>query len=286
MRKPATLFFMSCVLACAGCVGTTRLQAFDTMILVGHDATLRAKLERGGLFLSRPDVRGAKIKFEILHLVKTAEQKKEVYLKLCDAITDHDGIASVAMEGFFEGTHLIRATYLAVPRVKAFSRVFAITPQVPILVFDIDHTIADVSVIGFLTQDPEVILAVPGALDALLVLSRKYLIVYLTARDDTFLIPTMRWLRLRGFPDGPVFFSDFSKQLFLASAAKFKTEKLTAWRKAGFNLVAGIGDTTGDAQAYLSAGMKALILNASPEALPPGATAVDSWYEIFDILSQ
>ena len=111
-------------------------------------------------------------------------------------------------------------------------------------------------------------------------LSEKFLIVYLTARDDSFLPATMQWLGIKGFPQGPVFFSDLSKTAFLGSAEKFKKARLAAWRKAGINLQVGIGDRPEDASAYLANNMKAFILGAKPGELPMRADAAGSWPEI------
>jgi phosphatidate phosphatase PAH1 len=227
---------------------------------------------------------GAKIGFEILHIPKSAQSEEPVYQKLCEAFTNEDGIASAELKGFFEGAHLIRCTYIAIPAVKAVSRVFVIKPETPVLVCDIDHTIADISTLGFLTSKPEDIPVVPGSVEALKKLSEKFLIVYLTARDDSFLAATMQWLGLKGFPQGPVFFSDLSKTAFLGSAEKFKKTRLAAWRKAGINLQAGVGDRPEDARAYLSNNIRAFILSGKPEKLPVRADAVTSWAEISDAL--
>lgn len=280
MRKITLLLFLT-VVASAGCAGTAHLRAFDELALTGKTVTLRAKLERGSL---GRDVKGAEVAFEILHIPKSAQSDEPVYQKLCEGYTNEDGIASAELKGFFEGAHLIRCTYLAIPTVKAVSRVFVIKPETPVLVCDIDNTIADISTFGFLTSKPEDIPAVPGSVEALKKLSEKYLIVYLTARDDTFLAATMQWLGLKGFPQGPVFFSDLSKTAFLGSAGKFKKSRLAAWRKAGIKLHAGVGDRPEDASAYLANNMKAFILGAKPGELPVRADAVSTWVEVAGFL--
>jgi hypothetical protein len=269
-----------------GCVGAVHLRAFDDLVLAGRNAVLRAKVERGGTSLSRPDVAGAKLLFEVLHAPKTLEQGKPEYVRLCEAFTDSDGIASVEMKGFFEGTHLIRTTYLADPEVRCFSYIFVVGRDLPILVCDIDHTIADVSTLGLLTTAPENIPALPGAVEALKKLSQKYLIVYLTARDDSFYDATKQWLALKGFPQGPVFFSDLSKTAFIGSAGEFKARRLTQWRKAGLNLQVGIGDRNEDAIACLAIGMRAFILRGKPDDVPAGARAAASWSEIVEDLDR
>jgi hypothetical protein len=283
MRKLVVVFVLA--FAC-GCAGTARLRAFDEMILAGANATLRAKLERGGFFLFRPDVEGADIGFEVLHIPETQLKGEPVYRGIGHAFTDSDGVASLEVQGFFEGAHLIRSTYLANPRVQAVSQVFVVKPESPILVCDIDHTIADISSFGFLTSRPEDIPALPGSVETLRELSGRYVIVYLTARDDSFLDATVQWLRIKGFPAGPVFFSDLSKSAFLGSAEKFKTSVLAWWRKAGFNLAAGVGDKPGDARAYLAGGMKAIIISYDERNLPPGAAAVKSWSGVRDALAR
>jgi phosphatidate phosphatase APP1 len=262
-------------------VGAASLRAFDELAVAGKVVTLRAKLERGK---AGRDVKGAKISFEILHVPKSAEEQKPVYQKLCETFTDSDGVAAAELKGFFAGRHLIRCTYLACPEVKAVSRVFVIKPEMPILVTDIDRTIADISTLGFLTSKPEDVPVMPGAVEALQKLSKKYLVVYLTARDDTFLPATMEWLQVKGFPEGPVFFSDLSKTAFLGSARKFKSARLAVWRKAGINLKVGVGDRPEDAQAYLANNMEAFILTGKPDELAVRANAVKSWSEVADML--
>ncbi len=284
MRKTVLLLAIACLAACTGCVGTARLRAFDELVTVGQVATLRAKLERGGTPLSGTDVEGAQIRFEVLHIPKTQGKKEPVYEELAKAFTNSDGIASVDMKGFFEGTHLIRSTYLANPEVVCFSRVFAVKPGRPTLVCDIDHTIADISTLEFLVSKPEDIPALPGSVEALKKLSAKYLVVYLTARDDSFHDVTLKWLALRGFPQGPVFFSDLSKEAFVGSARKFKSAQLARWRKAGINLEVGVGDRPEDAQAYLANNMEVFILTGKPGELAVRATAVSAWSEIADAL--
>ncbi len=282
MKKAVILFLLVCVALFAGCSGRRRLRAFDEIILVGQKATLRAKLEKGG----GRDVKGAKIAFEVLEPEKTDKEGKSVYLKLGEAITNSDGMAAIAKEGFSEGTHVVHSKSTGTYAAAAVSRVFVVKPEQPLLVCDIDHTIADVSALKFLTSKTKDIPALPGSVEILKELSKKYLIVYLTQRDDTYLNVTIQWLKLKGFPNGPVFFSDSSKKLFLASAKKFKTAQLAGWKEAGFNLHVGVGDRDEDAKAYLANGMKAFILTDEPEDLPAEAKAVGSWSEIADALAK
>ncbi len=286
MRRPAYLTVFLVALASTGCVGVVHLRAFDDLVVTGQNVVLRAKVERGGTSLSRPDVAGAKLLFEVLHTPRTLEQGKPEYVRLCEAFTDDDGMASVEMKGFFEGTHLIVTTYLADPEVRRFSCVFVVSRDLPVLVCDIDHTIAEVSALGLLTTAPEDIQPLPGSVEALKKLSGKYLVVYLTARDDSFFDATKQWLALKGFPQGPVFFSNLSKVAFTGSAEAFKHAQLRKWRKAGLNLRVGIGDRKEDANAYLSNGMRTFILNPEPGDLPPGAHSAKSWSEIQNFLKQ
>lgn len=279
-RLSTFLIVVAFALASVGCVGSARLRAFDELLTVGKTATLSAKLERGGFLFWGRDVHGAKITFEILHVPESAKSEKPVYVELCEAHTNRDGIASADMKGFFKGVHLIRAIYPAGSAVQAFSRVFVVDPKTPILVCDIDHTIADISTLGFLTTEPHDVEPLPGAVEALMRLGEKYAIVYLTARDDSFHDTTMEWLRIKGFPEGPVFFSDLSKTAFAGSARRFKSSRIAQWRDAGLNLQVGVGDRPQDAQAYLSNGMKAFILTDEPQKLPYDATAVESWTEM------
>jgi hypothetical protein len=285
MRRFAPLA-SAVVLATAGCIGGFELRAFDELIVAGQDAMLRAKLERAGFLLWRPDVEGIQANFEVLHVPRTHEAKEAVYYAIGQAPTDRDGIAALKVRGFFQGRHIVRVNCPDAAHAAAYMRVFAVTPDIPILVCDIDHTIADVGTVGFLTARPRSVPPVQGSAEALRELSARFLVVYLTARDDSFRDATLSWLQEKGFPEGPVFFSDLSKSVYLGSARRFKTEQLAAWRAAGLNLQAGVGDRAEDAESYLANGMKAFILGSGRADLIPDAVRVGSWQEITRHLSR
>ena len=148
-----------------------------------------------------------------------------------------------------------------------------------ILVSDIDHTIADVALTAYLFTSNEKVLPLPGSVDVLHRLKKRYTIIYVTGRDDEFMNVTRDWLRLHAFPPGPVFFWDLGVKPF--SMGKYKAETIKALKVRFPNMSVGVGDKIHDAEAYLGSRMRAIIIGDKfPENLPDGAEFVRSWAEI------
>jgi phosphoglycolate phosphatase-like HAD superfamily hydrolase len=61
------------------------------------------------------------------------------------------------------------------------------------------------------------------------------------------------------------------------SAERFKTERLKELKR-DYNLVAGVGDRDEDGDAYLAAGMKAVLVG--PGSTPEGAVRFDGWAKV------
>ena len=79
--------------------------------------------------------------------------------------------------------------------------------------------------------------ALPGAVETLATLARRYRIIYLTGRDHAFYNKTRAWLEGGGFPEGPLFTRDYHiwetqgtfKRNFIA---KLKEQPTRTWPSA------------------------------------------------------
>jgi hypothetical protein len=82
---------------------------------------------------------------------------------------------------------------------------------------------------------------VPGSVPCLCELARRYQVVYIGARPAASLRHTEEWLRLMGFPEGPVYLGATQE------------ERLTIAKELGHTLhiVAGIGDRWDDNELEL-----------------------------------
>jgi hypothetical protein len=252
-----------------------RLQAFDVLARPGEKVTLRAKLEREGILGIDPNLHGVTLVFRLagkeLGRARTAD---EGIASLAFTVPE-GGRADLRVEvSLAEGSEYAAASSTLLIAVRDGKR--------PILVTDIDNTIANVSTLGFLGKSPEEIPELPGAAAALGRLAERFDVVYLTARDEHFVEATRRWLALRKFPAGPVFFRDLS--LATLSARKYKTEALAALKKAWPTMKVGVGDRTEDAQAYLANELDAILIG--DDDLPEGAKRVASWAEIEKMLAE
>jgi hypothetical protein len=251
-----------------------RLQAMDALARPGEEVVLRARLERGLVKGIHPDVPGATLLYELDGRV------------LGRAVTDDDGTAALRWRAPVDGRADLRiqvrpvkdSGYAAAPSVL----LLAVRDGVrPILVTDIDHTIADVASLKFPFKKAEDIPELVGASQVLGALAKRFDIVYLTARDDAYVERTRRWLKLRGFPAGPVFHRDLT--LNRLSAGGFKTRFVADLKASWPSCRGGIGDRTADADAYLAAGLEAILIGDAD--LPEGARRASCWADVEDFLA-
>lgn len=158
---------------------------------------------------------------------------------------------------------------------------------------DIDKTISDAGPLAFLLKKPEDIQPMPDSPEVLRALSKKYTIIYLTAREEIFRRKTKTWLADKGFPAGPVYFWDMQKDEF--RSGQYKAEMIEKLKKDWPSIFAGAGDQVSDATAYQANGMKAYIFR-KPNAesaedekderaeFPEGTIFFTSWKELQKIL--
>ena len=190
--------------------------------------------------------------------------------------TGADGVARIPADALRAGT---RTPIARAGAVSAPFLVRAVPTDAPLFVVDLDHTIADVSPAGFIFKAVEKVAPLPGARDALVRISSRLTLLYLTARDHIFTGKTRDWLRLNGFPEAPIylrrvrFWSQRPKAHKLACLAGLK-DRFT-------NLAWGIGDLRGDVEAYAAHGLRPILFSTRPpQRLPEGTSVVGTWEDV------
>lgn len=239
-----------------------QLTAEDVLALPGSKIRLVARVERYLLRFVDPPVRGATVEFF------------DGESRLGSAVTDARGFASIEADAGPAGRRRFRVT----TRRSEEALVVRVLPaDAPVLVVDLDHTLADIGTTRFAFARNKDVRPLSGAVEALQRLASRFEVVYLTARDHSFLAKTRDWLRLQGLPDGPVFLRRL--RFWSQPAVQHKLERLGELKRT-HRLVAGVGDLPGDAKAYLANGLAAVLID--PKGLLPdieGAVRVRSWQE-------
>lgn len=275
MKRRGWILFIA--LGLAGCAGVkpAQITTYDLICLPGEKVELKAKLESAGFF--RGDIRNEKILFY------------DNGNKLGEGLTDKTGFLSVPYDadgaGFFKIEARLDSEKYESPPSRLLLRVAP--PETKFLVVDIDNTLSDMSPILMLVTENAKIPPVKGSPEALQRLAEKYTIIYMTGRDAVLSQKTKEWLGKNGFPDGPVFFWDFLHTPL--SKRKYKSDLISQIGRKFQLIQIGIGNSVGDAVAYLANGLEAIILlptehKKRADALPRGARIVNSWDEIQELL--
>jgi len=235
----------------------------DLLALPHRKVRLTARLERYLLRFVDPPLRGVTLDFF------DGEQK------LGSAVTDSTGSASIEIDSGPVGVRRLRVVS---PRADEALVIRVLPGDAPVLVVDLDHTIADVSPFRFAFLDNRQVKPLPGAVEALRWLENRFAVIYLTARDHSFLRKTREWLRLQGMADGPLFIR--RRRFWSQRPFDHKVERLGELAR-DHRLVAGIGDLPADAKAYLAKGLKAFLLD--PKGIHPsseGVVRVRGWKDL------
>jgi hypothetical protein len=242
--KPAWLPLLLCLTAPAYCGPSVKVTVHDAITVPNQRVVLRAKFEGRGVGPLRGDLRQKPVRFRALRGTPTA-------------LTDSDGLAAASVSPVTTGRFPFTAELLGVDdRPTGHGTLFVIDPKRPVVVVDIDGTLSAMSgwKVPFRGSKAETF---PGARALLSALARTHAIVYLSARDDSFLPLTRRFLALHEFPPGPVLMNDWGlgskkerEQLMPGNHGAFKARVLTRLRRRGLKLTLGLGDADSDAEAY------------------------------------
>jgi hypothetical protein len=238
---------------------------YDLLLPAGEPATLEVEVERRVLTFIDPAVAGEEIEIEGVGRARTGS----------------NGIASFSLGALPVGTHRFKVKMSRKPP-EAIVRV--VERDTPVIVVDIDHTIADVSPQGFIFRKVQNVRPVLGSREALDELSKSMQIVYLTARDHIFTRKTKLWLRAAEFPEAPVYLRKGTR-FWSASPQDHKIERLKEVRGRFPNIRWGVGDKPGDAMAYTAHGIRPILIAKSrPLGVTTDVPVLSDWKAILELI--
>ncbi|MFA5863805.1 MAG: hypothetical protein WC975_03870 [Phycisphaerae bacterium] len=252
-RFVIAIFLIMTLSLVEGCSRTrVMLEGQDTVSLPQRKIQITATLRQRNIFLK--DIETQPIEFR---LVSGPETVKLHSLK--KGMTDDEGVARAELFLPATGLFEVETTFHGSKRFfpdKDNITILVLDPQKPVLVLDVDNTLTNKNWLHVnpfpIPYDRDTVRVVNG-------LSRRYAIVYLSARPQPLHTLTEKWLKKYGFPNGPIILWYPSKLTWL-KPSHFKEDQLLALRRSGVNLVAGIGNTESDIKVYRKAGMDPIML--------------------------
>ena len=236
---------------------------YDLLLPEGEPATLDVEIERRWLTFIDPPIADLDVELEGVGRARTGP----------------DGIASFDLGKLPVGTHRFK---VKTPRKPPEALVRIVERETPIVVVDIDHTIADVSPQGFIFRKVQNVRPVLGSREALAELAKSMQILYLTARDHIFTRKTKLWLRAAEFPEAPVYLRKGTR-FWSASPQDHKIERLKEVRGRFPNIPFGVGDKSGDAMAYTAHGIRPILISPTrPLGVTSDVPVLADWPAILD----
>ncbi len=172
----------------------------------------------------------------------------------------------------------------------SYFSVLQLTENEPYIICDIDYTVSATNVFLYLTENLLLLKKVFYSSDVLKKLSENYRIIYLTGRIMKYNHLTKKWLKMNGFPEGPLISRDYNIPYKLDS---FKTKIVKSVADISKNGI-GIGDLNSDIVAYLNNNIVAIkiktkrfsFLNRNDYELKDNYYNVDSWKGIEKIFKE
>ena len=236
---------------------------YDLLVPAGEAATLEVEAERRYFVFVDPPLAEVEIEVEGLGRARTGP----------------DGLASFPLGVLPAGTHRFK---VKVGRKSPEAIVRVIDRTTPVIVVDIDHTIADVSPQGFILRKVQNVRPVLGSREALDILAPSMQILYLTARDHIFTRKTKLWLRAAEFPEAPVYLRKGTR-FWSHNPREHKMERLKELRPRFPNILWGVGDKPGDVAAYQAHGIRPILLAPSrPLEVGADVPCYADWKDILD----
>lgn len=223
---------------------------YDLLLPSGEAATLVVEAERRWVTFIDPPIADLEVEVEGVGRARTGP----------------DGLASFALGVLAPGTHrrVVRAGRRS---LEALIRI--IDRNAPVIIVDIDQTIADVTPQGFVFRKVQNVRPIPGSREALHELSQSMQILYLSARDHIFTRKTKLWLRAAGFPEAPVYLRKGTR-FWTSSPSEHKIARLGDLRPRFPNIRWGVGDKPGDVAAYAAHSIRPILL---AQERPAGVSA-------------
>jgi hypothetical protein len=229
--------------------GAPRHAVNDVVVPVGQPYAIRAKLAYGP---TSKDLEDEEV------VLFTAEGSCGPWVEQA-AVTDDDGwvrydlppVTTAAVRPF----HVV----VAGDGTRVTGSIYAVAPATTAVVFDVDGTLT--------TGDPELVKDLLGhdaaaMRDGAPAVAQRWaelghMIVYLTGRPYYLRASTQAWLAARGFPGGPLFTVERSRDAIPVRdrVGAFKRDRLAALIGAGVVFEAAYGNAATDVCAYADAGI-------------------------------
>ncbi len=282
-----------------------KLTGYDALALPGERVRLRAKVERDGPGFINPDLDGIEIEFLRLNAPEPPRDFPDPgapppaeAVRAGGAASGKDGVAAIDIDApAVPGDHRFWARLrdpnrLTLKDAAVPIHLVVMPPDQPIVITDIDNTIARTKLGPLLDDKPDQVEPLPDAAWVLTALSRGGTIIYITARPSYLTQRTKRWLFTHKFPAGPVFLRDMGaeyrslnfdegefKRAFIADRIRKK------WKEIRW----GFGNTSNDLLGYCENGIRTILVEAAPDAIPAKyreiARVAASWVEIRRIVT-
>jgi len=238
---------------------------YDLLVPLGEPAVLEVEVEDRWMAFIDPPAVGVEIELE----------------GVGRATSGKNGFATFDLGILPAGTHRPVLRF----NNKSIEAVVRVVPrETPLIIVDIDETIADVTPAGFIFRRVRDVLPLPGARETLKEISRTMQIVYLTARDHIFTRKTKLWLRLNGMPEAPVYLRRLTRYWRTASR-EHKFRRLGELQPNFPNMVWGVGDKPGDAAAYAARGIRPIIIAPGrPQEVSADVPCFPTWKNILEYI--
>ena len=250
------------------------LSGYDDLVTPKHHIKLQVKLEKKSLIPYRSDLPGETIHFYLNDMLLGSD------------VTDDEGIAYLSYQALPVGAYKFRAKIDKKSRYKTPAAELyhlVLDENQPIVISDIDHTLSDASAIRVATRSNRSIKPLVNAANGIQFFQDKgFQIVYLTARDDTFILKTKAWLSMYDFLKAPSFDWDYKGAGIPQDHGDFKSLVIKNFRLKFNNIMIGIGDKPHDIRAYRDHGLRSYYIGKPGEVIDEDAIRVGSWDAILE----
>ena len=298
MRNAKNYFALPLLLAllfCSGCLRINRylgadgdylLKAYDVLALPGERVQLSARLQSGTI---QRDLASRSVR-----ILRNGRLTKTV-------ITDDEGFGTATFTPRKPGNYVFSIQtdpvgLKSTPPEPVELLVACRAADEPIVIIDVDKTLAHTESWRFFTQNPQ---PMAGSVDVMRRLAKDYTVVYVTHRPQQYAHHTKTWLLRHGYPTGPLLMPEVVD--FARGSRRYKTRELAKLKIKFPDIRIGIGDKISDIQAYHDSGLKAfLILNDEDcddpkdylelaqklDRLPEDVQVVYTWSQIASVIYQ
>ncbi|MCP4250219.1 MAG: hypothetical protein GY778_24510 [bacterium] len=240
--------------ACSGCASPYLMTVDDVVCPVDEKVRLIGKLEYRGVAVFNKGLDDGQIRF-YLDGQPVGEDD-----------TNDEGYARIKRRFASPGRRRLEIRYRdgRGRTQSAEATVFVWDPSQPILVVDVDNTLAHTKKRYLFSRGPDRSAPFATAVEVLTELADHFRVVYLTARPRELAVKTRQWLAAHDFPAGPVLTWDVDRYEW--SATSFKKDRLDDLTDRFDHVTIGIGNAPGDHTAYRKRRLLTILIDADAPA--------------------